>query len=80
METRATVRYLCDDCRHLVCLPYSVQNMHAMAASLGIKHCWFHSGRLAHYDIPKRRISEITTRCEVVAGRDILRIIKGEMV
>ena len=48
-----------------------------MAADLGIKRCWFHSGRHPHYDIPKRRIAEITAKCELVSEREILRIIRG---
>lgn len=43
-----------------------------MAADLGIKRCWFHKN---HYDIPKRRIAEITAKCEVVPTRTILEII-----
>lgn len=76
------LRYLCDDMRHLVCLPYSIPNLHAMAVDLNIRRCWFHNasdGRNAHYDIPKRRISEITAKCELVSGRDILRAIRGEL-
>lgn len=57
-------------------MPYSVENLHLMAAALGIKRCWFHSGRLAHYDVPKLRIEEIANRTEVVSGRRILEIIK----
>lgn len=71
--------FLCDRYRHLVCLPYSIGNLHLMAESLGIKRCWFHSGRLAHYDIPKRRIAEITGRCLVVDAALILGVIKGEI-
>ena len=75
----STLRYFCDVGRHLVCLPYSVENLHAMAADLGIKRCWWHSGAsYAHYDIPKRRIAEIKSKCTVVTGREILRIVKGE--
>lgn len=75
------MRYLCDGMRHLVCLPFSVENLHAMAVDLGIKRCWFHrgaGGRYPHYDIPKRRVAEITARCEVVSAREILTIMKGE--
>lgn len=63
-----------------MCLPYSVENLHRMAEDLGIKRCWFHGGRLAHYDMPKRRIVEITAKCELVGAREILRIVKGERV
>lgn len=72
------MRYLCDDMRHLVCVPYSVENLHRMADDLGIKRCWFHRGAsYPHYDIPKRRIAEITAKCELVSGREILAIVKG---
>jgi len=72
------LRYFCDNERHLVCVPYTEANLHLMAADLGIKRCWFHaSSRFPHYDIPKRRIEEITTRCAVVSSRDILSIVKG---
>lgn len=69
--------YYSDGNRHLVCVPYSVENLHAMAERLGIKRCWFHRGRLAHYDVPKMRRAEIAARTIVVSSRDILRIIKG---
>ena len=69
--------YLSDDQRHLVCYPYSVEGLHAMAEALGIKRCWFHGGRLAHYDVPKRRVKEMKTRTHRVSARIILAVIKG---
>jgi hypothetical protein len=72
------LRFFSDGQRHLVCVPYSVENLHRMAEQLGIKRCWFHAGRLAHYDIPKLRQAEIAGRTEVVSPREVLRIIKGE--
>lgn len=72
------LEYFCDEVRHLVCVPYSVEHLHLMAADLRIKRCWFHSSsRFPHYDIPKRRIAEITARCTVISSRDILSIVKG---
>jgi len=68
------MQYFCDILRHLVCVPYSIENLHKMAEDLNIKRCWFHKN---HYDIPKRRIQEIQSKCQVVAGREILAIIKG---
>lgn len=74
------LRYICDDMRHLICVPYTVENLHAMARDLNIKRCWFHRGAsYAHYDIPKRRIAEISARCERVTPRQLLAIIKGEL-
>lgn len=71
--------YYCDKARHLVCIPFSVENLHAMAKDLSIKRCWFHNGAsYPHYDIPKLRISEIMAKCLVVDSRTILKIVKGK--
>lgn len=71
------MRFLCDRKRHLVCEPFSVENLHLMARVLRIGRHWFHGGRLPHYDIPKRRIAEITARCVVISSRELLGVIKG---
>ncbi len=71
--------FYCDNERHLVCLPYSIENLHKMANILNIKRCWFHNKKgKEHYDIPKTRINEIKSKCQVVSGREILKIIKNE--
>lgn len=49
-----------------------------MAADLDIKRCWFHKDPYDHYDIPKKRIAEISAKTTVVDPREILKIIKGE--
>lgn len=56
-----------------------MENLHAMARDLGIARAWF-DGNPAHphYDIPKRRIAEITARCTIVPTRQILGIIRGQ--
>lgn len=69
------MQFFCDHNRHLVCKPYSVENLHKMADQLGIKRCWFHRD---HYDIPKRRIAEIRSKCQIVTTRGIWRIIHGQ--
>lgn len=72
------LRYFCDDARHIVCVPYTIDNLHRMADDLGIKRCWFHrKATYPHYDMPKRRIAEITARCTLVKTADILAIVKG---
>lgn len=58
--------------RHLVCKPYSIENLHKMAEDLNIKRCWFHKD---HYDIPKRRIKEIQAKCELITPREIAKIV-----
>lgn len=68
------LKFFCDRSRHLVCVPYSIGNLHIMAEELGIARCWFHGD---HYDIPKKRINEIMSKCEVISSKDIVRIIGG---
>jgi hypothetical protein len=68
------MRYVTDGKRHLICEPYSIDNLHRMADDLGIKRCWFHNN---HYDIPKRRIKEIETKCEMVSSKYIVSVIKS---
>lgn len=71
--------FYCDNSRHLVCVPYSVENLHKMASALDIKRCWFHGGKKPHYDIPKTRIEEIKSKCNVVSSREVLRIIQNNI-
>jgi hypothetical protein len=73
-----SLTFFCDEARHLVCLPYSRENLHRMAQMLGIKRCWFHSStKYPHYDIPKRRVAEIAAKCLIVEARTILAICRG---
>ena len=64
--------YLTDGKRHLICYPYSIDNLHAMADDLNIKRCWFHKD---HYDIPKRRIKEIEDKCQFISSKVLVNII-----
>ena len=68
--------YLCDKRRHLICSPYSIDNLHKMAEELGIKRAWFHKD---HYDIPKKRVEEIQKRCTIVTTREIVRIARKSL-
>jgi len=65
--------YVCDNARHLICVPYSTANLHKMAKELELSRSWFHNN---HYDIPKKRIEEITKQCRVVSSKIIVDIIK----
>ena len=67
------LEYLTDGARHLICLPYSIKNLHEMANQLDVKTCWFHRD---HYDIPKRRIAEIEAKCRMVSSREIVQIVR----
>ena len=72
-EFAQSLRYLCDSQRHLICEPYTFANLHIMAEDLGLGKHWFHKD---HYDIPVKRIDDITSKCEVVSPKEIVRIIK----
>lgn len=72
------MQYFCDNQRHLVCIPYSIENLHKMAVNLRIPLSWFHGGSKPHYDIPKKRVEEIQRFCTVVRPREILKIIKND--
>lgn len=54
----AFIEVVYDEMRHLACLPYSKENLHKIAAIVGIKRCWFHKD---HYDIPKGQIEKINS-------------------
>ena len=68
------MKYYCDSSRHLICVPYSLENLHLMMDELNINKCWLHND---HVDIPKKRIQEITEKCILVSSKEIVKIIKG---
>ena len=76
-HTVTGLKYYSDNARHLVCLPYSIENLHIMADDLNIKRCWFHNSKHPHYDIPKRRIAEIQAKTTILTPSQLLNIIKG---
>lgn len=74
------MKYYCDNKRHLVCVPYSVENLHIMAKDLGIKKCWYRAkGRNyhPHYDIPQKLFDEVKSKCILVTDRQISMITKN---
>lgn len=68
--------YYSDNKRHLVCVPYSIDNLHKMAKDLNIKRCWFHKD---HYDIPIKRIAEIQEKTIIVNKREIVKIKNSQI-
>lgn len=50
-----------------------------MAKDLGLDKNWFHKGKNenSHYDMPIRRIAEITAKCNLVPSTVIVDIIRG---
>lgn len=74
---RGGLSYVCDNQRHLICVPYSSANLHEMTRQLDIKRCWYHPGKHPHYDIPKSREVMIMMRCVVVSPKEIVRTIEA---
>lgn len=73
----SNMQYYTDGKRHLICVPYSIANLHKMARDLGIARCWFHKN---HYDIPKRRLSVVESLCIKISTRELVEIIHGSEV
>lgn len=78
------IDYLCDQHHHngvlrphLICVPYSIENLHRMAVDLGIHRCWFHKD---HYDIPIRRTFEIMLKCQIIPERVLFHIVRNPYV
>lgn len=63
---------LIDNMRHIICVPYSIDNLHRMAEELGIKRCWFHKN---HYDAPKRMHAQLLERFGTTCPRVIMAFI-----
>lgn len=66
-----------DDYRHLVCLPYSIDNLHELARCLNIGRHFYHAGRHPHYDIPVRRREALEELLPRVSSTDLVRITQG---
>jgi len=73
-----SLTYYSDILRHIICVPYSVTNLHRMAKDLGIDRAWYEAKPYPHYDIPKKRIAEIQARTTVIKSTELLKKIKGE--
>lgn len=76
------------DGKHLVCIPYSVENLHRMAEDLGLPKCHYDNRRPKkgtkrkgrghpHYDLPKKYRDHILRRVLLVSRKDIVRIYQG---
>lgn len=78
MEIRVKLKFLVDRQRHLICTPYCVENLHAMAESLGIKRHWFHAKPYPHYDVPKKMQESIYLSCYITTSKMIVKIARGD--
>lgn len=67
---------LTDGRRHLICVPYDLDNLFAVARNMGIHVRWFHKD---HFDVPIRRRVEIEEKCLKVTPRQIVLVIQGRL-
>lgn len=74
--TGDVLEYYSDTMRHLICKPYSVENLHRMAEDLGIKRCWYDPNPYPHYDIPKKKVALIHSKTNVISAKELLLLIK----
>lgn len=72
----AELQFICDGSRHLICIPYAIDNLHKMAEQLGIGRHFFHNTNKPHYDIPAKRVDEITEQCQKVGTRELIGVIR----
>lgn len=82
LEYMNRLKYLCDNKRHLICLPYSISNLHRMAEDLGIPRYFYHkkgNNIHPHYDIPAKRLKEIQSKCRTISSKELLTIIKQQI-
>ena len=68
------IRYVCDRERHLICCPYSKENLHKMARELNMEKKLFKSN---HYSIPEERKKEIEKVCQIITTYEIEEIIQS---
>lgn len=69
--------YFYDKNRHLVCLPYNVENLHLMARRLGISRSWFHGSkdnRHPHYDVPVSMMGHVGNSAVLLTPKGVVRL------
>jgi hypothetical protein len=70
---RIPLVFISDGGRNLVCKPYSFENLHRMANSLGISKDWFSKD---HYVVPPGAdwLNRIKVCCEVLSPKEAVAI------
>ena len=61
-----TLCFITDGKRHLICEPYSIENLHKMAEERDIKRCWFHGGSKPEPWVSRTKRVEIENYDEIV--------------
>lgn len=66
--------YITDGVGNVICLPYSVENLHKMADDLGIKKTWYRDG---HYKVPKEIAEDLEEKCDKVTTTTLFRTVRN---
>lgn len=79
LQVELGITPMVDRFRHVVCSPYSENNLHATAERLGIGRHWFHRGSRPHYDSPKRMHGALISALGATDPREIVRVIRSQV-
>ena len=66
--------YLTDGRKNVICIPYSIENLHKMADDLGMKKKYF---KKDHYEIPDDMVSEVEDKCDVVTTTTLFKTARN---
>jgi hypothetical protein len=61
---------------HLVCK--DVEELHAFAAKIGLKRCWFQNHRIPHYDLTtmKMKHKALNAGAKLLTTKEIIRLFR----
>jgi hypothetical protein len=65
------------DKKHLICVPYSIENLHKMAEKFGIGKSLF---KINHYSLSKfneSAIERISKKCRIISTSNIIEVIRS---
>jgi len=65
------------DKKHLICVPYSIENLHKTAEEFKIDVCWFKKNHYFIGGYPEETIEEIAKKCKIVSQANIVEIIQS---
>lgn len=71
------IRYLCDEAGHLICTPYTTENLHVAARHLTLGPLFYKTEPYPHYAVPWMRIEDVRAKCDAVEEAAILAIVGG---
>ena len=68
--------YCLDDDLHLICMPYSDENIRMMAEHLKLVRNWLVSGRHKYYEVPLHEAQRIASQTLRVSHGQLISVIE----